>query len=138
MKNFNYENQPIIFNLSQSSAFLTRWKESYVLSIFKSGSRSDVECYRGVAILPTVAKLFESIVYDTPTDKFKGIISMLQHGFMKGRPAFTNLVDFVNEAWQESHFGVLIFVNHIILRKSLSQRNVLCTRPQDLPWDKVI
>lgn len=33
-----------IFNMSLNSSFPSRWKESYVVPIFKSGSRSNVEC----------------------------------------------------------------------------------------------
>lgn len=87
-----------IFNLSLGNNFPTRWKESYVVPIYKSGSRSNVESYRGVAILPTFGKLFESIVCEILTENFKDVISLRQHGFVKGRSTSTNLVDFVNEA----------------------------------------
>lgn len=86
-----------IFNLSLRSTFPTSWKESYVVPIFKAGSRSDVECYRGVAILPTFGKLFESLVCDILAEKFDRVITIHQHGFKKGRSVTTNLVDFVNE-----------------------------------------
>lgn len=53
----------LIFNLSLSSkTFPSHWKTSYVKPIYKAGSRSTVVNYRGVAILPTFGKLFESIV----------------------------------------------------------------------------
>jgi hypothetical protein len=93
--------QPLrsIFNLSLSSRnFPSRWKISYVKPIFKSGARNDVENYRGVAILPTFGKLFESIVCDYLTLRFRGKISIKQHGFLKGRSTSTNLVEFANHA----------------------------------------
>lgn len=36
--------------LSLSSKFPDRWEESHVVLYFKSGSRFDVECYRGIVI----------------------------------------------------------------------------------------
>lgn len=81
-----------IFNLSLPGVFPNKWKESYVDPIFKEGSRSDVECYRGVAILPTFGKLFESIVCEILADRFRHFIFLAQHGFMKGRSTTTNLV----------------------------------------------
>lgn len=48
-----------IFNLSLSSpVFPSRWKSSYLTPVHKSGYRSDVTNYGGIAILPTLAKLF--------------------------------------------------------------------------------
>lgn len=90
-----------IFNLSLTIGFLVRWKGSYVVPIFKSGSRSDVECYRGIAILPTFGKLFESIVCGILTEKFEGVISLSQHGFVKERSTSTNLLEFVTETLRD-------------------------------------
>lgn len=88
-----------VFNQSLSTGiFPTRWKTSYITPIFKSGSRSNVENYRGVAILPTIGKLFEAIVTTVLTGKFNSIISKKQHGFMKRRSTTTNLVEFVSHA----------------------------------------
>lgn len=88
-----------IFNLSLSTGiFPTRWKTSYITPIFKSGSRGNIENYRGVAILPTIGKLFEAIVTAILTVKAGHIISKSQHGFMKGRSTSTNLVEFVSHA----------------------------------------
>ena len=52
-----------LFSFSlHSGKFPARWKSSYISPIFISGSRTMVENYRGIAILPTLGKLFESIV----------------------------------------------------------------------------
>ena len=88
-----------IFNSSLSTGkFPTRWKTSYVTPIFKSGSRNNIENYRGVSILPTIGKLFEAIVTSILTVKLNRIISKFQHGFMKRRSTSTNLVEFVSHA----------------------------------------
>lgn len=87
-----------IFNLSFSKRkYPTKWKASYLTPVFKSGSRSDVENYRGVAILPTFGKLFDSIVTDILTDVFKDKFSPRQHCFIKGRSTSTNLLEFTRQ-----------------------------------------
>lgn len=86
-----------IFNLSLASGvFPKRWKTSYISPIFKAGSRNNVENYRGIAILPTLGKMFESLVTDVLTEKLQSSISIYQHGFMKGRSASSNLIEFTN------------------------------------------
>ena len=87
-----------LFNMSLSSRFPTRWKLSYITPVFKAGVKPNIENYRGIAILPTIGKLFECIVSGILFDRLKGIISVNQHGFMKKRSTTTNLVEFVNEA----------------------------------------
>jgi hypothetical protein len=54
-----------IFNLSLSTGtFASKWKDSFIIPIFKTGKRNDVGNYRGVAILSCFAKLIEVTVYD--------------------------------------------------------------------------
>lgn len=68
------------FNLSLKS----NWNGSYVFPVF-------LECNSEVAILHKLGILFESIVCDNITDKFKHVISVRQHGFMKDGSTATNL-----------------------------------------------
>ena len=65
-----------------SGMFLIRWKASYITPIFKSGSRTMVENYRGIAILPTLGKLFESIVCSIITKRVSIVLPKAQHGFL--------------------------------------------------------
>lgn len=110
-----------IFNLSLSKGFPNRWKESYVVPIFKSGSRSDIECYRDIAILPTFGKLFESIVCEFLTDKLKGVISLSQHGFVRGRSTSTNLLEFVSETIRIMEKGHQVDVVYTDIRKAFDR-----------------
>lgn len=87
----------ILFNWSlNSGVFPIRWKISSITPIFKSGSRANVEQYRGIAILPTFGKFFESIVYGLLSGHFKHVITDAQHGFFEKRTTSTNLVQFTN------------------------------------------
>jgi Reverse transcriptase (RNA-dependent DNA polymerase) len=60
--------------------------------IYKSGGRSNIANYRGIAILSTIPKLFEKIV----CDKLYEVLSLNfhdeQHGFMKNRSINSNLM----------------------------------------------
>ena len=86
-----------IFNISLSSGiFPDKWKPSYTVPIFKTGNRNNIENYRGIAILSTFGKLFESLVTTFLTYHISSFISSNQHDFMKGRSTCTNLIEFVN------------------------------------------
>lgn len=132
-----------IYNHSLSSnVFPARWKTSYVKPIHKSGSRNVVENYRGVAILPTFGKLFESIVCKLITDHWSSSVSQAQHGFVKGRSTSTNLLEFTNYAIgiieSGSQLDVIYTdfqkafdrVSHAVLLGKLSEigmdRNLIC------------
>ena len=86
-----------LFNLSLNSGnFPLIWKKSYLIPIFKSGKRSDIKNYRGVAIISCIPKVFEAIVNQKMFNQVKQRISNNQHGFFKGRSTCTNLLEFVN------------------------------------------
>ena len=70
------------------------WKYSILVPIFKSGDRADVENYRGISLLSSVAKLFESIITDELFKTYKHYIVPEQHGFYRGRSTATNLADY--------------------------------------------
>jgi hypothetical protein len=84
-----------ILNTSLSQGiFPEKWKNSFLVPIFKSGKRNDVSNYRGVAILSCFAKLFESIIYGHIFFSIKSTITTRQHGFFSGRSTVTNLIEF--------------------------------------------
>jgi hypothetical protein len=53
----------LLFNRSMALSVFPRWKVSYVTPICKKGRCNNVEDYRGVAILSTIPKPFELLVY---------------------------------------------------------------------------
>ncbi|RYE19246.1 MAG: reverse transcriptase family protein, partial [Sphingobacteriaceae bacterium] len=87
----------IIFNESLAlGRFPNQWKSYSVRPIFKKGIRSDVENYRCIAKLPTIAKFFEKLITIKLTDLIGHHIIPQQHGFTKHRSPTTNLMEFVH------------------------------------------
>jgi hypothetical protein len=86
-----------LFNMSLESGIFPRiWKNSFLVPIFKSGRKSDVRNYRGIAIISCIPKLFEAIVNEKLFLQIKNRIIDNQHGFYKGRSTSTNLIEFVD------------------------------------------
>ena len=87
----------IILNRSLNEGYFPKnWKTSNITPIFKSGDRSKVENYRGIAILSIIPKLFEKIVTDVIVRFLDGKINEHQHGFRKKCSTTTNLVYYVS------------------------------------------
>lgn len=81
-----------LFNQSLlSGKFPKSWRTSFLIPIFKSGDKSNINNYRGVAILSAVPKLFEKLVTDKLYEAIISHIDVNQHGFVKGRSTTTNL-----------------------------------------------
>ncbi|CAH2091306.1 unnamed protein product [Euphydryas editha] len=72
------------------------WKRSYVVPIFKSGDKHNVDNYRPISKLSTVAKLFEKIVYDNIYPNLRPFLISQQHGFVDGRSTERNLCEFLH------------------------------------------
>lgn len=86
-----------LFNMSlQTGQFPKVWKKSFLIPIYKSGKKSDIRNYRGIAIMSCIPKLFESIVNKNMFAQIKNRITNAQHGFFKGRSTTTNLLEFVS------------------------------------------
>ncbi|KAI5641183.1 hypothetical protein NE865_06653 [Phthorimaea operculella] len=88
-----------LYNLCLTSATYPEvWKTSRVAPVPKSGSGSDVCNFRPVAILSTIAKVFESILYTVIYPQVEARLSECQHGFRPGRGTHSNLMCFTQEA----------------------------------------
>lgn len=72
------------------------WKKSFIRPVHKSGVRSKVENYRGVALQCVFPKLLDSIIANHLDFHMKSIIDENQHGFVKGKSTITNLAEFTS------------------------------------------
>ena len=97
----------VIFNKSLSSGiFPDSWKKSFITPIFKSGEKSNVANYRGIAILSTLPKFFEKLVCDKLYELLPSNFHKEQHGFMKKRSINANLMiytKFISDAFENNH-----------------------------------
>lgn len=48
----------------ENSCFPDAWKIGKIVPIFKTGSKAKIENYRGVNIMPNLAKVFEKVIYN--------------------------------------------------------------------------
>lgn len=72
------------------------WKKSFVKPVFKSGNRSKIENYRGVALQCVISKLLDSIIAHHINEHISTLVDDSQHGFIKGRSTITNLAEFTS------------------------------------------
>ena len=124
----------IIFNESLLlGLFPDQWKSYSVNPIFKKGLKSNIENYRCIAKLPTIAKFFEKLVNMKLTEIVSDKITQQQHGFLKKRSTTTNLLDFTHFAFKNRRQVDVLYtdfakafdkVNHEILIAKLNNYNL--------------
>ena len=80
--------------------FLSDWKLDKVSPIFENGSKSDLNNYRPISVIPTVAKIFEKIIYDQLYQYLNeiGLLKSGQSGFRSLHSTLTALLE-TNDNW---------------------------------------
>ena len=89
-----------IFNLSiVSGIFPSEGKIAKVTPIFKSGERNEPNNYRPISVLPTIARLFERLIFKQIYSYFrdKKLIYLHQSGFRAQHSTTTALLDLLNQ-----------------------------------------
>lgn len=81
----------------KSCYFPLAWKSSYIFPLHKSGNRSLIDNYRGIAKLSAMPKLLEAIITSQLSHSVKSLISPFQHGFLSGKSTVTNLLEFTSK-----------------------------------------
>jgi hypothetical protein len=77
-------NSAPIFNLSRSTGtFLSKWKDSFLILLFKTGKRNDVGIYRSMEILSCFAKFFDVTVYDYIFFRSNLLLCLINTGFLR-------------------------------------------------------
>lgn len=88
----------ILFNSSlDTGVFPLLWKNSYVIPIFKTGEKENIENYRCVCNQSAIPKLLDSLVYAQLSWQCRNIIISQQHGFSNGKSTVSNLVLYETE-----------------------------------------
>lgn len=85
-----------LFNLSLSlGTFPEQWKTALVLPLFKNGERQLPSNYRPIALLSTVGKVFERVVFKHIFNFFvdNNLFFEFQSGFIPGRSTVHQLVE---------------------------------------------
>lgn len=123
-----------LFNMSLKLGYFPDvWKTSIISPLFKSGSKSNIANYRGIAKLSCIPKLFEKIITDVLSYQSSSIFRSEQHGFRKSRSIVTNLLElttFVNDGFVNKKQTDVVYtdfskafdkVNHNLLLFKLDQ-----------------
>lgn len=126
-----------VFNLSLKTAtYPIAWRICKVVPVFKGGSRSEIKNYRPIAILNTVSKIFELILFDRIYHTVGAYISPAQHGFLPKKSTLSNLLSFtqyVHEAIQHRAQVDVIYtdmekafdkVKHSVIEEKLRETGV--------------
>lgn len=84
----------MIFNKSLiDGSYPELFKIGQITPIHKKGSKANIENYRGVNVLPGLAKVFEKVIYKQLKLIVPPRISSCQHGFISNRNIETNLME---------------------------------------------
>uniref|UniRef100_A0A493T1T3 Reverse transcriptase domain-containing protein n=1 Tax=Anas platyrhynchos platyrhynchos TaxID=8840 RepID=A0A493T1T3_ANAPP len=123
------------------------WRLANVTPIYKKGRRAHPGNYRPVSLTSVPGKLMEQIILRVITRQLQGnqVIRPSQHGFMKGRSCFLNLISFYDKVTCLVDEGKAVDVvyldfskafdtiSHSILLKKLCARGLDC---RTLRWVK--
>jgi len=71
--------------LSNRLEFPTTWKTAKLSVIFKNGDTENPKNYRPITIIPVLAKLFSTILYQRIQHQIEECLTEEQYGFRKGR-----------------------------------------------------
>lgn len=125
-----------INNIILTSKFPNELKIAKILPIYKSGNKELPENYRPIAILPSFAKIIESIIYDQFMTFLKdtAFFNKNQYGFISESGTLTagiNLIQCIQESLDKNKHTATLFVD---LRKAFEtvQHEILITKLQKI------
>ena len=100
----------------EAGIFPNSFKVACITPIFKKGSNMDIKNYRPVAVLPTLSKLFESLMYKRIQCYFEnsGFLNPHQYGFRKQRNtelAIFSVINRVISAFEKKSYAVCVFLD---------------------------
>ena len=96
-ESFVINSSNMIFNKSLTSGiFPTKWKDSNLTPVFKSGQNDVVTNYRGISLLSILSKGLERGVHTSVYNHVKDLFHPNQHAFGKLNSCVTQLVQHVH------------------------------------------
>ena len=105
-----------IFNQSLlTGLYPSDWKLAKVTPIFKNGSKTDLNNYRPISVIPAVAKIFEKIIYDQLYNylNVNDLLTSCQSGFRSLHSTLTALLETSNNWCLNVDKGLLNDFNNI-------------------------
>jgi hypothetical protein len=103
-KQLSYPLASLFNNCINTGSFPNDWKIAQVTPVYKGkGSKSDINNYRPIAVLPPIVKLFESILAANITDYFErnNLFHQSQFGFRKFLSCEVALTSLI-ESWLDN------------------------------------
>ena len=110
-----------IFTTSiNTGIFPTEWKIARVTPVFKKGKKNDLNNYRPISAIPTVAKIFEKVVYEQLFSYFNdnNLLTSCQSGFRSFHSTLTALTEATNSWSVNIDNGLLNGVVFLDLKKA--------------------
>ena len=95
----------------------TEWKSAIATPLFKNkGVLNDLNNYRGISVLPPIAKIFEKVLAFQITLylNMNNILFMGQHGFRNGHScetALSELISALNKSRDTTQISLLLFID---------------------------
>lgn len=111
-----------MYNLALSTGLYPhQWKVTRVRPIPKSKDSTKVEDHRPIAVLSTLAKLFESILHRTISAQIRPFLGDSQHGFRTNRSVDTNLLTLVDAISENLDRGIQVDVVYFDFKKAFDR-----------------
>ena len=75
------------------------WKQAVIVPVFKKGATCDVANYRPISLTCVASKIMERVIVQQILHHLYSnkLLSVTQHGFIKGRSTCTNLLEALND-----------------------------------------
>ena len=105
---------------TRTSIFPDLWKNANVITLFKSGEKTDPSNYRPISISPTINKLLEKAIHKQLYDHLhhNNLLTVKQFGFRTKYSTSTALLDFTDTILQNLDDGFLSGVIFLDLQKA--------------------
>ena len=130
-----------LFNTSLSTGQLpVEWRTHLITPIFKAGDRSLIKNYRPIALLCSISKVLERLVFMHDASFVSNSIANCQFGFVKGRSSQQQLLIMLNKIHSNLDNKVRSDVVYLDFRKAFDSvdHNILLCKLHSLGIDGLL